>query len=96
MRVRDGRIMFTADVDKIFEYNNEDYPGEPFLEALNDYADNAVVTCTLEFVKSLYLHIEEASEELKSLIELYKYRDNKKVYSEMLMDLRMYKLVNKD
>lgn len=71
MRIRNGKIVVTQDIDDVLEFNNEDYPGEPFLKALNDYADNSVVTNSLEFVRSLYMLVEEAADELKSLIDLY-------------------------
>lgn len=47
------------------------YPGEPFAAALNDYAENAIITNALEFIKSLYQLCATADREIMSLIKLY-------------------------
>ncbi len=47
------------------------YPGEPFAAALNDYAENAIITNALEFIKSLHQLCATADREIMSLIKLY-------------------------
>lgn len=85
---------FDDEVKRKIEKNNNKYPCTPFLKALNDYADKAVVTNTLEFVKSLYQLVEETSDELKSLIELYSSTSGNVSETNVIVKSALEKLLN--
>lgn len=50
----------------------KNHPGTDFYNALNDYADRAIVTNTLEYLKSLHQLVSKASKEIVNVINLYR------------------------